>query len=309
MKIFIYLKNEIEAFDMTSYINQKISKNFPQIEIESFEDFSELAARITEPDILLTWSFKEELYSQATNLKYIFTPAAGWDWVPPDPQGKVEVVYGKFHGPIMAESLLGNVLHFSQKKHLLNQRQMQHKWDKNLQSETRLLKDQTILIIGYGSIGRACAKLFKLFGCRVIGLKRSVSKPIDKEGVELITQDCIEEALGVSDHVILILPSDKSTDGYFVTEYFRLMKKTAYLYNLGRGNTIATEELIKALENEEISGAALDVFEEEPLPKSSPLWDTRNLIVSPHSVCICQNYRSSYFMELESTLREVIENH
>ncbi len=289
---------------MQDYINEMMLKHFGNFDIETFDRFSELVERIDEPEIIVTWVFKKELYAQAKNLRELYTPAAGNDWVPDDPDHRVDVVYGTFHGSMMAESLIGNILYFSHHTPTMIQKQNEHHWDRTAQEGIRLLKDQTVLIIGYGNIGRTCAKLLIPFGCHIIGLKRSVSASIDEYGVECITNENIHKALERSDHVVLILPSGAGTDHFFSKEYFTFMKSTAYLHNIGRGNAIKTDDVIWALTNNIIAGAALDVFEEEPLPKESPLWDTPNLFITPHSACVFENYKSEFFNELYQALKE-----
>ncbi|MGL1934969.1 MAG: D-2-hydroxyacid dehydrogenase [Fibrobacterales bacterium] len=307
MKLFIYLKNPIKTFDMQAYIHEMVLKQFPTLEVESFERFSDLVERIHEPNIIVTWVFKKELYAKATNLKEIYTPAAGNDWVADDPSRNVDVTYGTFHGSMMAESLVGNILYHSHRTPLMVTRQKEHHWDRAAQSGITLLKDQTILIIGYGNIGRACAQLLIPFGCHVIGMKRSISSSIDEFGVECTTPEHMESALERADHVVLILPSGHATDGMFKQEYFTFMKKSAFIHNIGRGNAITTESLIWALENEVIAGAAIDVFEVEPLPKESPLWDLKNLFITPHSACVFENYKSEFFYELRDALSERLD--
>lgn len=306
VKIFVYLYSDIDAFNITDYISFMIHKRFPSAQVVEFDSFSKMAERIEEPEIIVTWLFSKELYSKASNLKYIFTPAAGKDWVPDDPNGVVQIQFGSFHGPIIAESLLGTILQFNQMKHLMQLEQQKKEWNRNLQSHTKMLKNQTIFIIGYGKIGKECARLFTLLGAQVIGLKRTIDSEWDELGVRCITEDSIALSLKSADHVVLILPSGDSTDNFFKKDYFKTMKKSAFLYNIGRGNSIKNENLIWALENHVISGAAIDVFEEEPLSKDSPLWEVPNLIITPHSICICQNYKSEYFIELEREMKNII---
>lgn len=138
-----------------------------------------------------------------------------------------------------------------------------------------------VLVLGLGDIGGDYAAKMKALGAHVTGVKRT---PVPMSCADRVCAlEDIDALLPSADIVALALPGGKATRHVIDARRLKLMKKSAYIVNAGRGNAIDTEALWKALENGELAGAALDVFENEPLPASSPVWDLPNLIITPHA--------------------------
>jgi phosphoglycerate dehydrogenase-like enzyme len=144
------------------------------------------------------------------------------------------------------------------------------------------LAETTALILGVGGIGSQAARLCATFGMRVIGVDgRRTEKP---EGVaELHPPDKLDDLLPRADFVIMTIPHTPATEGLMDRARLRRMKPTAFLINIGRGMTVRLDDLVAALHAGEIAGAALDVFEIEPLPADHPLWTTPNVLITPHT--------------------------
>lgn len=185
------------------------------------------------------------------------------------------------------------------------------KWDGLLPVE---LRNSTVGIIGYGSIGRQVARLLQPFGATVLAAKKDVMHPEDSGYSHpdmgdphgdfferLYPIEALHSLLKVCDFVVLTLPLTDSTQHILDAEAFDAMKSTAYLINVGRGGLIDQPALVQALQMKKIAGAALDVFEEEPLPEESPLWGMENVIISPHISGISRHLK-------EDTLSLFVEN-
>jgi phosphoglycerate dehydrogenase-like enzyme len=154
-------------------------------------------------------------------------------------------------------------------------------WPQNeLRDQCRLLGGQTILLIGFGSIGAELATYLAPLHAKVIGYRRN---PVEGGPIPMIGPAGLNEALCAADHVVNILPGSPETDGFFSADRFALMKRGACYYNLGRGTTTDQEALRAALVEGRIAAAYLDVAEPEPLPSSDPLWTTPNCFITPHS--------------------------
>lgn len=146
------------------------------------------------------------------------------------------------------------------------------------------MEDATVGIIGYGHIGREIAKRCKALGMKVIGCRRH---PDNRSGCDeyadlVVETDKVEFVLENADFLVLALPSTKETYHFLNMDKIHLMKKGSRVINVGRGDTLAEGDLIAALESGHLGGAALDVFETEPLPGDHPFWTLENVIVSPH---------------------------
>jgi phosphoglycerate dehydrogenase-like enzyme len=157
------------------------------------------------------------------------------------------------------------------------------------------LRGATLGILGYGSVGRETARLAVALGMRVLALKREQSQIADTgwivpglgdpEGLlpeRYFGPDDLPQLLAQADYVLLTLPLTDATRRILNRQTLAHMKRSGVLVNVGRGGLVDEPALIEALRNGVIRGAGLDVFEEEPLPASSPLWAMPNVIVTPH---------------------------
>lgn len=141
------------------------------------------------------------------------------------------------------------------------------------------LRGQTVAIVGYGAIGRRLAELLAPFRMTLYGCRRSGRA---EGGVQGITPEKLHEILPNCDHVINILPSSSETDGFFDAARFRVLKKGAVFYNIGRGTTVDQSALLSSLQNGSLSAAWLDVTDPEPLPDDHPLRSQPNCHITPH---------------------------
>ena len=128
--------------------------------------------------------------------------------------------------------------------------------------------------------------------------RKIINKPdfLDKND-KIITSDKLDSILPLTDHLVLVLPKDKSTDNIINKKRLNLLPKHSYIYNIGRGNSIDEDALINALNNNKIAGAYLDVFKEEPLSLSSPLRKCPNIFIMPHASAITPNYMDLFVDE------------
>ena len=217
----------------------------------------------------------------------------------------------------IAEYVLMAMLAFGQRLPKLVRDQANRHWPSSKEKRTSLLplelRDSTVAILGYGSIGRQVARLLKPFGATVLAAKKNVRKPEDSgyhqpesgdpQGEffdRLYPIEALHSMLKESDFVVLSLPLTDATRHILNVEAFDKMKPTAFVINIGRGALIDEPALVQALQTKKIAGAALDVFEEEPLPEESPLWAMENVIISPHIAGLSRHITEetlSFFME------------
>jgi phosphoglycerate dehydrogenase-like enzyme len=191
------------------------------------------------------------------------------------------------HGPNVAEHLMAMILMFTRGFPRLLRAQLGRRWERELKSRSDgpgELTGKTLLIVGLGRIGDALAARARPFGMRVVGVKHDPSHRHDGAvGVdELVSIDALDEALGRADHVCLTVPLTRATHHLMNARRLTRMRPSAFLYNVSRGAVIDEAALVEALRAGKLAGAGLDVFEEEPLPPGSPLWDLENVILTPH---------------------------
>jgi phosphoglycerate dehydrogenase-like enzyme len=180
----------------------------------------------------------------------------------------------------LAEYAMMVCLHFAKDVPRLIQQQQQKEWGRFSIVE---LRGATLGVIGYGDIGRACAKLAKAFGMRVAALRRNPSRnDQDDPYCDIVYgTDALHQLLSESDYIVVSAPLTPESKGMLGREQFACCKKTAVFINVGRGPIFDEDALIEALRTKQIRGAGLDVFCQEPLPLDSPLWELDNVLVSP----------------------------
>ncbi len=156
-----------------------------------------------------------------------------------------------------------------------------HAWNyEQRRYDSILLTGQTVLLLGYGAIGRRLAQLLAPFGMTVYAVRRQTRS---EAGVRIIPEEKISSILPLADHVVNILPDNASTRGYVNARRLACCKRGARFYNVGRGTTVDDAALLEALHSGRIGAAYLDVFEPEPLAPDHPYWTTPNCYVTPHT--------------------------
>src|SRR5699024_12799290 len=151
-----------------------------------------------------------------------------------------------------------------------------------------ILSGKTMLIAGTGAIGQEVARLAKAFHMKTIGVSRS-GRDLEYFD-ENVTTDKMKSRLPEADFIVSVLPSTKETKHFYTYDFFEMMKDSAIFLNMGRGDVVESDVILKAIREKEIMHAVLDVFEIEPLPENHPLWDEENVTITPHLSGISPNY-------------------
>jgi len=238
--------------------------------------------QIREADILVGWNRKmEQAAVESDTLKWVQSWSAGVDYFPMDRFAEKNVLLtnsGGVHAIPISEHIFAVLLSMTRSLHLNIRSQVRGKWDKSgTYGEAAGL---AMVIVGTGHIGRATAKLAKAFGMHTIGVRHS-GRP-EEYIDEMYKTDGIEEAFDKGDVIVNILPLTDDTRHFFNADSFGYMKKGSLFINVGRGPSVDTDALVAALDSGTLSGAALDVFEQEPLPEDHPLWKREDVIITPH---------------------------
>ncbi|KAJ5947999.1 hypothetical protein N7466_001014 [Penicillium verhagenii] len=273
-----------------------------KLDVQSLQGFSvslhpynvkePIPEELIDADILVTWANAatnlKDAASRMKNLKWIQSLAAG----PNDvlsagfDASKITVTTGVgLHDGPVAEHALGLLLNGIRRFYEMRDYQLQSKWPGHLggsfpRSDFTTLRDSRVLIWGFGSIAKKLTPYLTALGAEVKGIARSHGV---RNGVEVFGEDKLAELLPETDALVMILPGSESTNNALNAERLKLLPKHAWLVNVGRGTSVDEDALADALEKGELAGAALDVFKTEPLPESSRLWKTPNVIISPHA--------------------------
>lgn len=256
-----------------------------EAEIRLVTSSDELRAALPGAEAMLSWNFcadsLRQAWDSARDLRWIHWGGAGVDAAMFAELKQSEIVLtnarGVFDQP-MAEWVLGMILCFAKRFPQTLEFQAKHEWNYRL-SETAAGKQG--LVVGVGSIGRAVGRLLQAAGMRVDGVGRSARDGgADFNHIHAIAD--LHTQLPLADYVVLITPLTAETRNLFGSAEFAAMARHARFINIGRGALVVEADLLQALHDGQIAGAALDVFVEEPLPEDSPFWSAPNCLVSPH---------------------------
>ncbi|WP_407270946.1 D-2-hydroxyacid dehydrogenase [Radiobacillus sp. PE A8.2] len=284
-------KKIIVAENLNNQLQTKIKEAVPNWEIIFGKNRDNWNHHLQEAHIIAGWkkAMEEPCLQQTSQLQWIQSWSAGVDNYPlqliADNSIHLTTASGVHSYPI-SETIFALMLGWTRKIDTYVRNKTNKIWDHgNLKLE---IHQKTIGIIGVGAIGKETAKIAKAFDMKVIGV-RNTNKPepfVD----EMVTIDQLHDILPSCDFVVLTLPLTEQTNHLFGKDEFKLMKHSSFLINIGRGEVVNEQALIEALQNEEIAGAGLDVFENEPLEKTSPLWEMENVIITPHTAGSTEYY-------------------
>ncbi len=201
-------------------------------------------------------------------------------------------------GPALAEFAIASMLFFAKDLRRLIRQQAAARWE---QFDVGFLRNQTLGIVGYGGIGREVARLAHALGMQVMAVRRRTPAENDPILERSFTREQLNEMLGLSDYIVAAAPLTPETQGMLGPGEFHFMKNTAVFINVGRGAVVVESALISALRQSLLRGAALDVYETEPLPSDHPFYRMENVLLSPHSAD-----HTTGWMEL--AVKQFIEN-
>ena len=210
-------------------------------------------------------------------------PPAGWYYPELIAHPVVVTNFREIYNDHIAAHIMAFVLAFARGLQYYIPRQLTREWKPDrLDTGVIHLPESTALIVGVGGIGSETARLCAAFGMRVIGVDaRRTDPPVGMSALH--GPDALDTLLPRADFAILTVPHTPATEGFMHRGRFRLMKRSAFFINIGRGMTTRLDDLVAALRAGEIAGAGLDVFEQEPLPADHPLWTTPGVLITPHT--------------------------
>jgi phosphoglycerate dehydrogenase-like enzyme len=264
---------------------RRLQSSVPGMNMVVAEDWDTAESAIVAADAAFG-TLPPEFLAKAKNLRWLQAPQAA----PPAGYYYPELIahpltvtnFREIFNDHIGAHILAFVLAFARGLHVYIPQQIRRVWAKPPEDQGVVeLPGSTALIVGLGGIGAEAARLLAAFGVQVVAVDaRRTDKP--EPVAELHPADQLDALLPRADFVILTVPHTPATEGFFNAARFRLMKPSAFFINIGRGMTTKLDDLVAALNAGEIAGAALDVYEQEPLPADDPLWGMPNVLLTPH---------------------------
>jgi D-2-hydroxyacid dehydrogenase (NADP+) len=286
--------------------HSRLRATFPQLNIHIVDHHTKVGPYIGSADILMTFGpmITDQVVRDATNLKWIQALGTGVDNLIDLPSLRSDVMVTNvqgIHGAPMSEAAITAMLALSRDLPRVVRNQDRHLWER---WPARLLDGKTLGILGIGVIAEALAPKCKVLGMTVVGIS-SVKRPV--AGFDrMYGRDELISAVRDLDYLVALTPYSAATRHIVNTAVFSAMRPTSYFINLARGGVVDEEALIQALENGRIAGAALDVFNEEPLPQNHPFWTMKNVIVTPHLGGFYDGYAERALPVVEENIRRFL---
>jgi phosphoglycerate dehydrogenase-like enzyme len=236
-------------------------------------------ARVQLPLILAAFPSIEWVHCRSAGIDFVVSPEFT------EFQNKIHVTNAKGQfSSSLAEYTMMAMSYFAKDLPRLMRNKKGKNWD-NYDIEE--LRGKTLGIVGYGDIGRACAKLASVYGMRIVALRRHPYLSKDDPYCSVVygtDKASLNQLMSESDYIVCSAPSTVETEGLVNAEAFEHVKKNAVFMNMGRGPVVDENALIQALKDGRLKGAALDVFVQEPLPEENELWELENVLISPHNM-------------------------
>jgi len=313
MKLLVVVHHRFELWNVPAWFRERLTGEFPQLQITFRDNYDGIQRHLREAEILFTISLRPEQFAAAQTLRWIHAPtAAVHQFLFPELIASDVVLTNsrEVHGPVVAEHVIALIFALARKILQAAIYQQKHVWGQESiwkeGSHPQEVAGATLGLIGVGSIGSRVAQMASALGMRVIAVREHVDRE-KPAGVQTVyPSNAIDEMLRQADYVVMAAPLVDATHALIDSARLKSMKPSAYLINVGRGAQVDEGALVEALLERRIAGAALDVFEREPLPPESPLWELDNLLITPHTAGLTEKLWHRHYELFSDNLRRYL---
>jgi len=312
-KLLIVVHHEFDLWNVPAWFSERLQADFSTIEVVHRSSYEGAEEHFRDCEVLFALSLRPEQFRLTRNLRWVHTPTAAVHSLLFPEFVNSDVVLSnasEVHGPVVAELVIALMFALAKKIPQAARLQQKHIWGKNAiwndGPRPREIAGATLGLIGVGGIGRTVARIASALGMRVIAVRERLEKE-RPQGVDAVYASAqIDEVLSQSDFVVLAVPLTEATRGLINADRLAAMRPDAYLINVGRGPHVDEAALADALRNHRIAGAALDVFNREPLPAESPFWGLENLLITPHTGSLTEKLWQRHYAVFSENLRRYL---
>jgi len=313
MKVLIVLHHRFDLWNAPAWFAERLRRDFTQLQVVHLHDYDQVDREITDAEVAVAWSLRPDQIQHARKLRWIHSPAAAVHQLMFPELINSEVVLTnarEVHGPVVAEHVIALVFALAKCLPQSARLQQKHVWGQeilwNARPRPREVSGATIGLVGLGSIGREVAHLAHALGMRVIAVREHPGKETPPGVQQIFPSAQLDAMLSQSDYAVLAAPVTPATSGLMNADRLAAMKSEACLINVGRGPLLDHAALADSLRSHRIGGAALDVFDKEPLPSDSPLWDVENLFITPHTAGLTDKLWERHYTLFSENLRRYL---
>jgi phosphoglycerate dehydrogenase-like enzyme len=292
-KIAILLHDEFEMWRTPPWFVDKLRADFPQVEVKYSATKRDDQQALDGADVMIGWALPPEQLPAAKSLRWIYSITAAVDQFLYPELISSEIALtnaGRVHGPVVAEHAIAMLLALAKRLPSAVRYQERRKWAMeaiwNESPRPSEIRGATLTIVGLGAIGAELGAMAAALKMHVIGVREH---PERGGAHEVVGFDVLDTAIARADFVVLAAPLTERTRHLIDARRLQLFKPTAFLINVSRGALVDEAALVKALRDRKIAGAALDVFEQEPLSRWSPLWKMPQVLITPHTAFLTEN--------------------
>ncbi|HXP46956.1 MAG TPA: D-2-hydroxyacid dehydrogenase [Terriglobales bacterium] len=314
MKLLIIIQHPFALWNAPQWLGERIHRDFPQIEVDQRNTYKNVEDHIRDAEIFFGWSLRGEQVRTAKKLRWIHSTAAAVHQLMSPELLLSDIIVTNarsVHGPVVAEHAIGLMFALAKRLPAAVRYQQQQVWAQEQVScqhpHPTELAGSILGLIGYGAIGSEVARSAAALGMRVLVARLHPQKDSGvKQDVETFALDRLDDVISQSDFLVLAAPLTEKTRHIINTERLARMKPEGYVINVARGALIDEAALTEALRNGRIGGAALDVFDQEPLPAGSPLWELDNLLITPHTAATTDKMWERHYALIKENLRRYL---
>jgi len=311
MKLLVVIHHPFALWCAPAWLGERIHCEFPQVEVEQRNSYKDVEEHIRDAEIFFGWSLRGEQVLAAKKLRWIHsTAAAVHQLMSPELRASDIIVTNarSVHGPVVAEHTIALMFALAKCLPSAVRYQQQRVWAQEQISyqhpHPTELAGSTLGLIGFGAIGSEVARSAVALGMRVLVVRQHPDRESGiKPEIKSFGPDLLDEVISQSDFLVLAAPHTEVTRRLINAERLARMKPTAYIINVARGALIDEAALTDALRHHRIGGAALDVFDHEPLPAGSPLWELDNLLITPHTAATSDKMWERHYALIKENLR------
>jgi phosphoglycerate dehydrogenase-like enzyme len=313
MKILLVVYHPFELWQAPAWFSERLRQDFPKLEVVQRKKYGHIEEDLRDADIAVTWSLRPEQFRAADRLRWIHSPAAAVHAliIPEVVASDVVVTNARdVHAPVVAEHVIALVLALAKRLPSAFRYQQARQWAQDEMwresPRPREIAGATLGLVGLGSIGQETARRAAGLGMQVVAVREHVQNPQPPSVSKVLAPDQLDEMLRVANYVALAAPLTPRTRALINRDRLRQMKRDAYLINVSRGALVDHVALLDALEEQQIAGAALDVFEKEPLPADSPLWKNERVLITPHTAALTDKLWERHYALFSENLRRFL---
>lgn len=332
MKLLICVRHHLfELWCAPDWLGPRLQRDFPELRVLQLPSYDRLDREIADADIYVGWSLRPQQLRAASKLRWIHATAAGVSQLMAPELAASDVLLTNsrtVQGPVVAEHVIAALFALAKRLPSAFQHQARHHWAQKTmweeQPRPREVAGATLGLVGFGTIARETARRALALGMRVLAVREhpelgtSPGREVASSGpnsavpqfgnpaVEILGLDSLDDLLSRSDYVVLTAPETPRTAGLMSAARIARMRPGGCLINVSRGSLLDEPALVAALREGRIAGAALDVFQTEPLPLDSPLWDAPNLLLTPHTAAVVDGLWERHYALIAENLRRFL---